>query len=347
MRAASLDGLLVARPANVRYLTGFSGSSALVAVSDDRVVLFTDFRYEAQAAKEVGGHVEVQIVPRDACGAASRHCAELGVESIGFEAGGDLGLEEADRLRESATPTYVAAPRLVERLRVTKDPDEVDALRGAVAIAEASLEALLPSVAVGLREIDVAARLESELRIRGSEWPPFPTIVASGPRAALPHAGTSGRTLEAGDWLLVDFGAQHLGYCADLTRTYIVGGRADERQRMTYDLVREAHTRAVDHVTAGMTGAEADALARSIIEARGFGEAFGHSLGHGLGLEVHEDPRVSKVSEVTLPAGAVITIEPGVYFPGWGGVRIEDDVHLTATGGERLSTLSTDLLELT
>lgn len=346
LRSASLDALLVARPANARYLTGFSGSSSLVAVSEDEVVLFTDFRYREQAEAEVHARVRVEIVPRDLWGAARQYLGEARVESAGYEPDG-ASFDEYERLQASRAPAFRPAPRLVERLRVAKDPEEVTAIRRAVEIAEDALLATLPCVRVGMREIDLAARLESALRVRGSEWHPFPTIVASGPRAALPHAGTSEREIGAGEWLLVDFGAQWRGYCADLTRTYIVGGHADERQRLTYDLVREAQTRAIEHVAAGMTGAEADALARSVIAARGFGDAFGHSLGHGLGLEVHEDPRVSASSDAPLPDGAVITIEPGLYFPGWGGVRIEDDVHLTARGAERLSTLSTELKDLT
>ena len=163
--------------------------------------------------------------------------------------------------------------------------------------------------------------LEAELRRRGSEWHPFPTIVASGPRAALPHAATSGREIRRGEFLLLDFGAQVDGYCADVTRTVVVGAKADERQRTVYEIVRGAQAGARENVRAGMTGKEADALARSEIEARGFGDAFGHSLGHGLGLEVHEEPRLSATNDKALPDGAVVTIEPGIYLPGWGGVR--------------------------
>ena len=170
--------------------------------------------------------------------------------------------------------------------------------------------------------------------------------MASGPRAALPHARTSTRAIGAGDLLLLDFGAQVDGYCADLTRTVVVGGRADERQRTVYELVRAAQRRALDHLRAGMTGREGDALARDVIATRGFGDAFGHSLGHGLGLEVHEAPRLAPTAEAALPLHAVVTVEPGVYLPGWGGVRLEDDVHLGPDGAEVLSDGRTELLEL-
>ena len=198
----------------------------------------------------------------------------------------------------------------------------------------------------GQAEREIAAVLESALRRRGSEWHPFPTIVASGPRSALPHARTSAREVAAGEWLLLDFGAQVDGYCADLTRTVVVGARADDKQRMVFDLVHSAQHRAVAGIRAGMTGREADALARDVIAARGFGEFFGHSLGHGLGLEVHEAPRLAPTAESALPTGAVVTVEPGVYLPGWGGVRLEDDVYLSADGPVRLSDGRTELVEL-
>src|SRR5205823_14830099 len=190
----------------------------------------------------------------------------------------------------------------------------------------------LAQVRPGMTELAIAGVLEGALRRQGSEGHPFATIVASGPRSALPHARSSRRAVAAGEWLLWDVGAQVDGYCADITRTVVVGARATERQRAVYELVAEAQRRARACVRAGMTGREADALARDVIEARGFGEAFGHSLGHGLGLEVHEAPRLSKTNADPLPAGAVVTIEPGVYLAGQGGVRIEDDVHLSATG---------------
>ena len=192
----------------------------------------------------------------------------------------------------------------------------------------------------------MAALLEAALRRRGSEWHPFPTIVASGPRAALPHARTSERTIQAGEFLLLDFGAQVDGYCADLTRTVVVGARADQRQRLVYDTVATAQRRALNGIRAGLTGREADSLAREVIVAAGFGEAFGHSLGHGLGLEVHEAPRVGPTGQTALPPGAVVTVEPGIYLPEWGGVRLEDDALVTGDGTELLSDNRVELVEL-
>jgi Xaa-Pro aminopeptidase len=253
---------------------------------------------------------------------------------------------DADRLSRLTRSRVVQVNELVEQLRVAKDPGEVAAIRAAAALASEALDEILPGVRAGDREIDVAARLESALRQRGSEWHPFQTIVASGPRAALPHARSSTRAVQAGELLLIDFGAQVDGYCADLTRTVVVG-RADERQRAVYGIVAETQVRARTAIRARQPGRDADALARDVIAARGFGEAFGHSLGHGLGLEVHEAPRLSQTNDAPLPMHAVVTIEPGIYLPGWGGVRVEDDVYLGPEGPELLSDGRTDLLELT
>jgi Xaa-Pro aminopeptidase len=337
-----LDALIVAHPANIRYLTGFTGSAGLLAVWRGGVVLVTDFRYQAQAPAEVGASAEVEIESVDLWARLRKVLA--GEDAVGFEADA-LTVKDAGRLADGWAHTPQAVTGLVERLRVQKDADEVEAIRRAATLAQEALAEVVPTVRVGETELDVAARLEGALRRRGSEWHPFPTIVASGPRSALPHARSTLRPVGAGEFLLIDFGAQLDGYCSDLTRTFVVG-RADERQRTVYALVEAAQRRARDGVRAGMTGREADALARDPIAQRGFGEAFGHSLGHGLGLEVHEAPRLSAASETALPVGAVVTVEPGIYLPGWGGVRLEDDVWLGPAGPELLSDGRTALVEL-
>jgi Xaa-Pro aminopeptidase len=347
--AEGLDGLVVTHLANVRYLTGFTGTAGMAAVLRQGTVFLSDFRYRTQSEAELGGDVRVEIASSDLWERLWQVLGEYaGIEVLGFEARA-VSVADAERLASAdgkVRPRLKPVQGLVERLRVTKDPDEVAAIREAGRLAAEALAATLPCVRPGQREREVAARLEHELRMRGSEWHPFPTIVASGPRSALPHARTSDREIVPGDWLLLDFGAQVDGYCADLTRTVVVGARADERQRAVYHLVRQAQQAARQGLRAGMTGREADALARSVLEARGFGEAFGHSLGHGLGLELHEGPRLSRTNEEPLPAGAVVTIEPGAYFPGWGGVRLEDDVWLGPDGAELLTDGRTELIEL-
>jgi Xaa-Pro aminopeptidase len=345
LEGEGLDGLLVTHLPNIRYLTGFSGSAALLLVRHDTTTLITDFRYAVQAPSEAGAAADVEIDQTSVWERLGRLLAAAPAGTLGIESQ-VLTVRDAERVAGLTRSRVVPTADLVERLRAIKSPEEVAAIRAAATLAQAALAEILPTVRVGQSELEVGAGLESSLRRRGSEWHPFPTIVASGPRSALPHARTSARTIEAGEWLLLDFGAQVDGYCADLTRTVVVGARADERQRTVYELVRSAQRRALDHLRAGMTGREGDALAREVIAARGFGDAFGHSLGHGLGLEVHEAPRLAPTADAPLPLHAVVTVEPGVYLPGWGGVRLEDDVHLGLDGAVILSDGRTELVEL-
>lgn len=338
-----LDAILITHLPNIRYLTGFTGSAGLLVVAPSESVLITDFRYAVQAQREVGETAAVLVEQSSVWQRLHRQVD--GYQTLGFESA-VLSVREAQRLGEGTSARLVPTYDVVEPLRATKDPEEVAAIREAAALALEALGAVLPSVTVGCGEREIAGRLEAELRRCGSEWHPFSTIVASGPRAALPHAGTSDRAIQHGDLLLVDFGAQVDGYCADLTRTFVVGAAADERQRATYDLVQSAQLRALEGLAAGKTGREVDALARDTIASRGFGDAFGHSLGHGLGLEIHEGPRLGPREDGVLPIGAVVTVEPGVYLPGWGGVRIEDDVHVASGGAERLSGGLSDLMTL-
>ena len=347
LEAEGLDGLLVTARANIRYLTGFSGTAGLVVITRADVLLVTDFRYDEQARAEAGAVARVEVDTASIWDRLFRDLPSLGpLAWIGYEAHA-LSVKDAERFVGAGKAWHwKATADLVERLRARKDPAEVAAIASAARLATEALQRTLPTVRPGLTELDIAGTLEGELRRLGSEGHPFPTIVASGPRTALPHARSSPRPVAAGEWLLLDFGAQVDGYCADITRTVVVGRRADERQRALYELVRGAQARAREAVRAGMPGRDADALARDVIEARGFGSAFGHSLGHGLGLEVHEAPRLSRTSAEPLPTDAVVTIEPGVYLPGQGGVRIEDDVYLSAEGPVLLSDGRTELVEL-
>src|SRR5947207_1129381 len=331
--AEALDALVVTSHANIRYLTGFSGSAAVVAVTRADVLLVTDFRYDEQARAEAGEVARVEVDSTSVWDRFFQELATLGpLGTLGYEAHA-LSVHDAERFAQAGKAwRWVPTTELVERLRAAKDEGEVAAIRGAAQLAGEALGQTLVQVRLGMSELAIAGVLEGALRRLGSEGHPFATIVASGPRSALPHARSSRRAVAAGEWLLLDFGAQVDGYCADITRTVVVGARATERQRVLYGLVREAQQRARAGVRAGMTGRDADALARDPIAARGFGEAFGHSLGHGLGLEVHEAPRLSKTNPDPLPADAVVTIEPGVYLAGDGGVRIEDDRHRAPAG---------------
>ena len=349
LRAALADeglaALIVTHIANIRYLTGFTGSSAILIVEGGDAVLYADRRYDVQAQEEASGAAAVEIIQGDPWKAVrSRIEGASTTEGIGFEAHAVTAAQA--QVEEARDAPLTPTTGLVENLRASKDDEERAAIAAAARVTSDALKAVLPGIRPGLREIDVAAVLERELRVRGSEWHPFPTIVASGRRSAMPHARTTERVIEPGALLLLDFGAQVEGYCADVTRTVVVGGRADERQREVYEVVREAQVQAISRIRAGMTGREADRQARSVIEDKGFGDAFGHSLGHGIGLEVHEAPRVSHTNEDPIPAGCVITVEPGIYLPDWGGVRIEDDVVVTEDGTELLTDGKTELLEL-
>jgi len=347
LEAAQLDGVLLTSAPNIRYLTGFSGSSALVfATVRGDVLLVTDFRYQTQVVDEVGDLARILIEPQSLWTGLWQTLPEYAyVEVAGFESA-HLVHRDFQRLLEGGGRwQWRPTTDMVEVLRERKDADEVAAITEAAAIATRALARTLPAVHAGMTELEVAGVLERALRDEGSEAFPFPSIVASGARSALPHAGSSPKRLARGDFLLLDFGAAAHGYCADVTRTVVVG-TADATQRDVYAIVQSANETASANVRAGLRGKDADALARDYIVRRGYGEAFGHSLGHGLGLEVHEAPRLARTADGVLAVGSVVTIEPGIYRPGWGGVRIEDDVHLGPAGPAVLTHFTRDLLEV-
>jgi len=346
LSAENVDALLLTNLANIRYLTGFSGTSALALVSASDARLITDFRYETQVAEEVGDAAVVRIEPVSLWTGLWDSLQRLQtVEVVGFESAHLLHRDFQRLLGDGARWAWRPHLNLVEELRESKDDDEVAFIAEAASIATRALENVLLAIEPGLSELQVAGILEKALRDEGSEEAPFPPIVASGPRSALPHARASTRIIERGDLLLLDFGAQYMGYCSDITRTVVVGP-ANEEQRDVYGVVREANRIASGSIRVGMSGMAADALARSYIERHGHGPGFGHSLGHGLGLEVHEAPRLARTVEAELRLGTVVTIEPGIYRPGWGGVRIEDDVHLSANGPQILTNFSRELIEV-
>lgn len=339
------DALLVTSLPNIRYLTGFSGSNALLVVSGDGPpMLLTDSRYAVQAGDEVGHHAHVRIESASLwTGLRETITAIAGGSRLAFESA-HLRYEDFERLADLAGRWYWrGAVGLVESLREKKDPGELLLIGEALRIAESALERTIGEIRVGLTERQVAGILEHHLRDLGSEGTPFDTIVASGERSALPHAQASTRALGAGEFLLIDFGARFDGYCSDITRTFALRSVNAEMQEV-HDIVREANLTASGGVRAGMRGRDADALARGYIERRGLGDAFGHSLGHGIGLEVHEGPRLARTADAPLPVGAVVTVEPGIYRPGWGGVRIEDDVHLASAGPVVLTTFPRELM---
>jgi Xaa-Pro aminopeptidase len=342
----NLDGLVVSYPANIRYLTGFSGTSGLLLVTGRGAVFVTDFRYETQSRDEIGSLARIVIDGTGAWERLLKLVPDSGARAVGFEAH-VLTVREAERLATDALPCHFCpSADLVEGLRAIKAPEEVEAIRAAAALAGDALAETVRQVRAGQTEQEVAAFLEGALRRGGTEGYPFPTIVASGPRSALPHARTGRRVIAPGDLLLLDFGAVVDGYVSDVTRTFVVGTPPDARQREAHALVAGAQRAALNGLRAGLSGRQGDALARDVIEAAGQGHAFGHSLGHGIGLEVHEAPRLARTADQVLPAGAVVTVEPGLYYSGWGGIRLEDDVLLSDTGAQLLTQFPRDLLVL-
>lgn len=343
--ADQIDGLLLTSLPNIRYLTGFSGSNALVAVSAKSLVLITDFRYQTQVKEEVGDFARVTIDLASVWNALWRLLPELAVKTMGFESAQLTHRDFARLMQQGDKWLWRPTVDVVESLRECKDADEIAAIKRAADCATHALERTLELVRPGLTELQVAGALERELREGGSTGFPFEAIIASGPRSALPHARASGRAVAKGEWLLFDFGAVVDGYVSDVTRTFVLG-KATAEQRAFYDVVRAANERASAGVRPGMTFRDADALARSYIEGQGFGELFGHGLGHGIGLEVHEAPRLSKIADGALAVGTVVTIEPGIYRAGWGGVRVEDDVVIEAAQARVLTDFPRTLMEL-
>ncbi|MDL2344698.1 Xaa-Pro peptidase family protein [Deinococcus sp. MIMF12] len=332
MGQAGVDALWVSDPANVRAVSGFSsGKDGKVLVTPEGAVLYTDGRYTVQAGEESRIEQHIARPPETYQDAAER----VRGARVGFEAE-HLTVAGLEALREHWGEADLVPTRgLVERLRLLKTPEEVEAIREAQALADRVFAGVRPMIRAGVRELDVALELETGLRRAGAEVG-FNVIVASGPRGAMPHGVASERVIEEGDLVTVDFGARVRGYHSDMTRTVAVGRPSDEMRRV-YGAVLEAEEAAVAAVKPGVRAADLDALARGILERHGLAEAFAHSLGHGVGLNIHEGPGLRAASEDVLAPGMVITVEPGAYLPGVGGVRIEDLVLVTQDGYEVLS----------
>jgi Xaa-Pro aminopeptidase len=342
VRKHGWDALWVARPANRRYLTGFTGSAGWVLVpSAGRPVLLTDGRYTIQARQQARAWRRV-ITRRD----PQTHLAAL---LKAFRAR-KLGFEDAEvsvslwRLLKHAHPRLkgFAASGLVERLRECKDAGEISRLRKAARCAESAFRSLTPKLRPGKTEKALAFELEKAISRTGAEASAFPLIVASGPNGALPHATPTDRRLRAGDMVVLDFGCRFEGYHSDLTRTVAIS-RATSRQKEVYKTVKNAQEIAQKLIISGQKISKCDKKARLVFKKAGWDKYFPHSLGHGIGLEVHELPRLSNLNQGIFRPGMVVTCEPGLYFPGWGGVRIEDDLLLTATRTESLSSSPQDL----
>jgi len=343
------DGLLISHLPNIRYLCGFTGSAGFLLVEQSGSVFFSDVRYDTQAHEEVEG-ARIVIARRSVLEAIGELLEQRRRRrrkwAIGVEAD-HVTIADKKRLAHLVPSgvTLKDAPALVERSRMVKDREELTLIREAVNLGAKLFDRAVEVLRPGMREVEVAAEMELAARRRGAEEMSFPTIIASGARSALPHGRASEQAIPAGAFVVCDFGVILSGYCSDQTRTVWVG-RAPESARQTYSAVLEAQQAAVEAVRPGATVGEVDQAARKALKKRKLGRYFTHSTGHGVGLEIHESPRVAAGQRELLQPGMVITIEPGVYFPGKWGVRIEDMVAVTAGGREVLTPTSKDFLAI-
>lgn len=343
---ANLDigALYLTNLTNVQWISGFTGSTAVVLLTQDRAVFATDSRYTEQAASECPALEQFQL--RGTAGEITGLIEQTGASRLGYEAG-HMTCTGLASLRKNAPEAIelAATERVVEALRLIKDPDEVERIEAACGVVDRAFAHIQPYIRPGVSERDVMLELEWHMRREGGAEVGFDTIVASGPRSALPHGRASTRVMQAGDLVTLDFGARLDQYCSDITRTVVIGPPDDEQVRI-YDTVVTAMNLAIQAIRPGLTGPEVDTVARDHIAAAGHGERFGHGLGHSLGMEVHDGPGLSQRSEVTLAPGMVMTVEPGIYIPGWGGVRVEQDVVVTPEGCRVLTHSPIELIAL-
>lgn len=339
----NIDGFLITNEFNRRYMTGFTGTAGVAIVSKDDAVFITDFRYTEQAKKQVK---DFRIIQHEGVLAkeVAKQTEQLGIKTIGFE---------KDTMTYGMFETYknliksdlVPVSGVIEKIRLIKTEQEINIIKVACEIADHAFTHILGFIKPGLTELEVSNELEFFMRKQGATASSFDTIVASGVRSALPHGVATDKVIEKGDLVTLDFGALYNGYVSDITRTIAVGEPSDQLKEM-YDIVLQSQLLAVKQVGPGMTGIQADSIARDYLTSKGYGEAFGHSTGHGIGLEVHEGPALSFRSDTVLQPNMVLTIEPGIYLPGIGGVRIEDDIVITETGNEKLTHSKKELIIL-
>lgn len=328
LKKNNLEAIFISRAESRRYLSGFTGSDGFLVITASAQVIATDFRYVEQSKRQ-SPDFELRQISGETSAWFPLAVDGLGIKELAFE-GDDLTFSRYEKLRKSAKSLGIKlkpSSGLVEDLRMVKEPVEIALIKKAVALSDAALGHAADILKPGLTELELAWAIERHMREHGSEVLPFDVIVAGGPNAALPHHHPSARPIGRGEPVVIDIGARVEGYVSDLTRT-LCAGRPDARFKKIYDLVLRAQLAAEEGTAVGMSGAQADALARSIINDAGHGERFGHSLGHGLGLAAHEQPRLGPNSRDILKNNMVFTIEPGVYLPDWGGVRIEDTVLL-------------------
>lgn len=344
MAARNLDALLVSDIANAFYLTGFTGSTAAAVVTGEACHVLVDPRYTVQARSECVASSVVEYVGRSTIAAVGELLNDLKPRRLGYEADQLTVSTYRDlRSRTDSATAFRSTGGLVETLRRVKDAGEIELIRRACGIADAAFASIVQEIEAGMSEKGVALLVDSTLRRLGADKEAFETIAASGPRAACPHASPTDALLESGVLLKLDFGARYSHYNSDITRTICLG-QPSARQKEIYGIVLDAQLKAIDAIALGKAGKDIDAVARDHIAAKGYGDNFGHGLGHALGILVHDGPAFSRTSEVVLEPGMVVTVEPGIYIEGWGGVRIEDDVLVTESGAEILTHSTKELV---
>ena len=339
IRRKKINALLVTNIRNVRYLTGFTGSSAFALITATKALFFTDFRYTEQAGYEVT-HFERVTEKGNRVRLIRNLVKEMAIGRLGFEASASYYFyEELHKAGISLAPQS----GLVEKMRMIKDSVEVEKIMEAIRRAEDAFIAVKPAIRPGVAERAIGLRLESELKKRGCARAAFDIIIASGRHSSMPHAGQTEKKIERGDFVIIDWGGEADGYYSDMTRTVLMAGPEMSRKKRIYDIVNTAREKAIREAQAGMKSSEVDRAARQHISAAGYGEFFGHGTGHGIGLDVHENPRISWAGRETLADGMVFSVEPGIYVPGFGGVRIEDLVLMQGGKARTLTQLNRKL----
>jgi len=337
-----IDALLITSPINVRYFSNFTGEAYLL-VSPAACVLFTDFRYTIQANMQCDSSCIIQEIQRgNQFNLLKATMDEYGFHTIGYE-DANMSCAEFVQLQSVIKHSFIPCSKAIDSIRQIKDAEEIEFLQTAQAISEQSFQDVLPFMKPGVSELDIATELLYRIRKNGGEGPSFDPIIASGPNGALCHAIPTQRKLQNGDLVVMDFGSLWNGYCSDMTRTIAIGDIEPELQKI-YEIVLSANLLALDALKPGISGKDLDNIARSYIEKNGYGPFFGHSLGHGFGLEIHESPTAGPSSQDILLPGMTVTIEPGIYLEGKGGVRIEDCCVLTENGKLNFASAKKDLL---
>lgn len=344
MKKEQVDGFLVTSPYNLRYLTNFTGTTGLAVITLDKAFFVTDFRYTEQAAAQAQGFEIIKNVG-PIFDEVAKLCAQEELNGLAFEEN-HVSFAEYSVLEEIIEETpLIPISGMIENLREVKDEEEIAITQKACAIADQGFDYVLKTIKPGMTEIEVANQLDFYMRSLGASGVSFDTIVASGLRSAMPHGVASEKVIEQGDLITLDFGCYYQGYVSDMTRTFAIGDPG-EKLREIYQVVLEAQLKVLEAAKPGLTGIQLDAVARDHIAAAGYGEAFGHSTGHGIGLEIHEGPNVSFRADKQFVPGNIITDEPGIYLPGIGGVRIEDDLLITPDGNQVLTHAPKELIIL-